>query len=349
MSGVKGKLKYISGICIFLSLEIVICPIVTFGKFNLSVIDIIRILLNQYELQGVQVKSSDIIREYMQNFIFSVLFWVLFTLLIVLLITLIQSRMAYIAGVTGQIVEIAFAVALYIILQQKLEGLKQVTLFAVGETTEMKSTPVFVWGGLQALALIINIAGIIVTYSHKKEEKKILDVDELFPQDRPFEQNMYQKQEFNQKKKTERKRIEFEAQVQKRPVEKRTLVTDIRESNSIEYGNDTDSFEGVILGLEKIYKGKIFKLNALEVISICGTDGQVRITREEVEDKEIKYAEIYYIPQYREYCVIPQKRKCIILESGQPLGANRQYYIPRGEKIKVQYGKQEEKMLFELA
>ena len=44
-------------------------------------------------------------------------------------------------------------------------------------------------------------------------------------------------------------------------------------------------------------------------------------------------AEIYYVTAYGEYCVKPHRRMTVFLESGQPLGEGREYYLPRGMRI----------------
>jgi hypothetical protein len=46
-------------------------------------------------------------------------------------------------------------------------------------------------------------------------------------------------------------------------------------------------------------------------------------------------AAVYYISEYQEYCVEVNEKLCVFLESGQPLGKGRDYYLPRGTKIYV--------------
>ena len=44
---------------------------------------------------------------------------------------------------------------------------------------------------------------------------------------------------------------------------------------------------------------------------------------------------IYYVSQYEEYCIQPLQTMTIFLTSGQPLGKNRFYYLPRGTEIYI--------------
>ena len=52
-------------------------------------------------------------------------------------------------------------------------------------------------------------------------------------------------------------------------------------------------------------------------------------------EEEGAAAGIYYIREYGEYCAEPFEKRAVFLESGQPLGKGRQYYLPRGTKIYV--------------
>lgn len=322
MSDIKGKLKYVSGICLFLSLGIIALPILKLGELKLSGIDIIRILLDKYRVSVTQRGALDVIREYMQTYIFSVLCWILFTLLVVLLITLIQSRVVYIVGIIGQIADVVFAFVLFFLLEQKMDGMKQVVLYYdLGKTVEIVMLPVLIWGGLQGIAFLMNLIGIIVTLGGRKWEEELIDIEE----------NIY-----------------AEPLQKKRPEQKSQKVEMVYTEKSYHTGNQNAGFEGAILGLEKMYKGKVFPMNALELVTICATDDTIQFVKEEVKE-EIKCAALYYIPQYEEYCVIPQKRRSVYLESGQPLGAGRQYYIPRGEKIEVYDCNGKTRMRFELA
>ena len=46
-------------------------------------------------------------------------------------------------------------------------------------------------------------------------------------------------------------------------------------------------------------------------------------------------AGVYFIGDYNEYCVEPYEKSAVFLESGQPLGKGRKYYLPRGTRVYV--------------
>ena len=88
-------------------------------------------------------------------------------------------------------------------------------------------------------------------------------------------------------------------------------------------------FEGAVTGKEGSYKDRTLLLeNRCEVFfHIEGEQIYVDQTPEGAE------AGIWYIEQREEYAVQPAKTSTVYLKSGQPLGKNRIYYLPRGMQI----------------
>ena len=86
---------------------------------------------------------------------------------------------------------------------------------------------------------------------------------------------------------------------------------------------------------------------------IKNTDQQVLVLDDKVEVYAVNngdieryeegniLAKIYYISEYQEYCVEPLEMRTVLLKSGQPLGANRLYYLPRGTEISIKDAKYE--------
>lgn len=91
-------------------------------------------------------------------------------------------------------------------------------------------------------------------------------------------------------------------------------------------------FEGAVKGESGLYKNLIYKLKDKRIVFICEENSQIFWS----DEKEIKLlAEVYFVKEYREYCITPKEMRCCFLESGQPLGKDRTYYLPRGTKILI--------------
>lgn len=79
-----------------------------------------------------------------------------------------------------------------------------------------------------------------------------------------------------------------------------------------------------------MFQNMAYPLQERQELFFQWTEGQ--ITTELYKSQE-SLAGIYFIPEYQEYCVEVFARVSVFLESGQPLGKDRRYYLPRGTRI----------------
>ncbi len=91
-------------------------------------------------------------------------------------------------------------------------------------------------------------------------------------------------------------------------------------------------FGGAIRGEIGVYQGRVYPLTDKMEVFFYMEEGKVKVSPYE---EQIAFAGIYYISEYGEYCVEPFEKGRVYLESGQPLGMCRKYYLPRGMKIYV--------------
>ena len=89
-------------------------------------------------------------------------------------------------------------------------------------------------------------------------------------------------------------------------------------------------FTGAGIGGTGDYKEKVYPLETMAEVFFEKKDGQMVITPYQ---SGASLAGIYYIVEYEEYCVEPLEKRCFYLESGQPLGKGRKYYLPRGTNV----------------
>ena len=89
-------------------------------------------------------------------------------------------------------------------------------------------------------------------------------------------------------------------------------------------------FEGAVKGESGLYKNRIYKLKDRMLVFVCEENNQI-FWSDANESKLL--VEVYFVKEYREYCITPKEMRCCFLESGQPLGKDRTYYLPRGTKI----------------
>ena len=96
---------------------------------------------------------------------------------------------------------------------------------------------------------------------------------------------------------------------------------------------------GALRGESGIYASQVYPMKE-RVPVYFGRDSQKRLMIMEQKNMQEVEAEVYYVAEYQEYCVKPMRKLAVFLESGQPLGAGREYRLPRGMKI-CMVGKEE--------
>lgn len=121
-------------------------------------------------------------------------------------------------------------------------------------------------------------------------------------------------------------------------IEREVFPDDIPQRNNYATGkdvvkslNEEKEYFGAIVGLMGMYTAKAYELKKLELVNVAETGNLIVVQKE--SDAMGGLAQIYYIPQYSEYCVRPLQKLSVFMESGQPLGNVREYYLPRKTKI----------------
>ena len=106
--------------------------------------------------------------------------------------------------------------------------------------------------------------------------------------------------------------------------------------------NLLSNYQGALRGKSGIFIGKVFLMEERVPVYFVWDGQQVSVAGQQSEEV---LAEVFYLPVYGEYCVTPKERCCCFLESGQPLGKERHYYLSRGTVLYLK----DPRMKFELA
>lgn len=97
-----------------------------------------------------------------------------------------------------------------------------------------------------------------------------------------------------------------------------------------------ENFEGAIKGLNGLYRKKIYPLHdRWQIYFTRDSSGNIFLKNENAE----AVGGIYYIQKYKEYCIEVYQNNVCFLKSGQPLGKNKRYYLPRGTEIFLDNGR----------
>ena len=313
MSGRKEK--YISGILILLTLEIIFFPVLKISTWDVSLLKMLNMIYGKSnDTFAGSIQAA--LKQYMSSYIYMLLFLIILTIAVGVSAWVIRSSAVYCIELAGQAVIVITAVMLFRMIKEKMDMIgSAVSYFGIGNVVQFNMMPFVLWGLLQIAAVVINIYGLM---NMGKEE--------------------YQKEE---------RRKEFVPDYIPTPPYEYTGAT-VPPMNDIHVAHKKqEDFFGAIEGVEIPYTGKVFPMNKGKYIYILKENNNIILKNNQGKEKCL--AKIYYDTKYDEYAVIPQKKCCVHLESGQPLGVGRVYYLPRAMKIVIKNEQGQRENMFKLA
>ena len=181
---------------------------------------------------------------------------------------------------------------------------------------EIHILPVVCWAICYVAILGISIWGIVMTAKRP----------------RTYVNRQILPENFHQRKNPWEDRRELTEQVKRGTVKEKEIYT----------GETGYDFHGALLGMQDIYRDKVYPLEEKVPVFLAQEKAGIYVSERKEPEALV---EIYYISEYGEYCVTPEKKGVCFLESGQPLGGGRHYYLKRGTRICAG----EKRMIFELA
>lgn len=174
---------------------------------------------------------------------------------------------------------------------------------------QLERTPLIIWCILHTVILISVIFCIVLSLYSKNERKKELDMSDVI---------------FNEVKIKD-------CDTSKGDLPKRMVALNNEKSTL------KDDFYGALICIKGRFKDKVFMLKKGERVSLGAEDTDDIFIIGSMEKKT--HCLISYDDDTDEYIVQPLHRKTVFLESGQPLGKDRAYCIPRGITLIVDSGK----------
>lgn len=300
----KGKLKYLISGLMLLEVSVFFIPVINIENVKITLVDILKIGFGNSSQTGFLNEIENSVRGFMKPYIYIAMLLCVLIFIGALLTCIQRGRNAYVFAFISQILISGLGYVVYNKITEKTQSLKELAqIIGITGGIEFNIFPMVVWVILQILIAGMAVCGFI--FGRKPSRSTISNgyIEEVLPNSRDIN-------------------------IPSVPVH----VT----SRSIEnekFDEEDVNFTGVLIGNTVIYKGKGYPLEELKRVYFVKEDEQVILKKEAVRDLLVS---IYYIPQYKEYCIRPSERKIVYLASGQPLGGNREYYLPRGTEIYIQ-------------
>lgn len=356
----KKKLKYLEAVFLISSIGLWFMPLIDISILNLSLIDVIKVGIGKYKSIGIIGEIYKNIQKYLEPYTYGLLLILVIILLGALITVVLTGIKAYVAAGISCIVNNIAAIIFFMKIKSKLDEVQDsISLLDVSQLIQFSIPTILMWIVLYIVIFVLAICGIIM-WKTKEEEQRNEDVFINIPahistrsyvtEDYDFKREVRQRYPSDRKKNEDRDFSEkaeevntvFQERLVSQPkstVSQRGTLTcqnlDRRKQNNEsvkEMISQRREFGGAILGEAGIYKQKVYPLKDTWEIYFDWKEGHVVISEKKSESC---LAGIYFISEYQEYCVTPQKTKSFFLESGQPLGIGRHYYLPRGTRVYI--------------
>lgn len=303
----KQNRKYISSILILLTLEVIFLPILKIGEWNTSLVGIIRKVF--FKVDDIYFDSiKEMLKEYMWKYIGILMILILLTIATACVTWIMKTTVTHIMALCGQCCTLMWTIWVLKTISDKFSVITNlVSYFGMGDIAKFKALPLVIWGILHIVAFVIVISELLTI---SMEDKKA-----LYPRELVTPTYVKEREIFKERKTS----YEYENRYERMP-------------------EGEVKFYGVILGARSPYIGKAFMLEEKKYVYILQEDNKILVKKYLKSPSERCLAKVYYETKYGEYVVIPQKKGAIYLESGQPLGVERTYFLPRTMKIVVKDG-----------
>lgn len=321
----RSKLKYLIALLLAGSIGMLFMPLVKISIVELSVMDIIKIGIGNYSTSGVSGEIYPYVQEYLQSNVIYLIVLLVLILAGAFITAIINGRKAYIVALVSSVANNLVAAFICIYIKEKMDEVKNaVALLDLGKFLKISYPTIILWILLYAVILTLCILGIAL-WGRKElqyEDQQIMPED-LSARQNPWESSEIQEeQDYLSRKQilTDENKIKTSGKI-------------YENIEAVSSGHSSDrTFEGAVTGESGIFAGKVYPLKEREEVFFCLDEGIAFLKKNR---KPQSVAGLYYVSEYQEYCVDVFMKSKIFLDSGQPLGKGRQYYLPRGADIYI--------------
>lgn len=306
--------KYILALCFFVSLGLAWLPILELSAIKISLYDIFKLAIDAESIAGNLQEVSKLLHNYMQPFLYVIGIWVILLCAAAICCLVLRKKAVFQGALLSAVIINIYTIGAGSYAIQKLEETKEAFDFLnLNLDLSLNIVTAGIWIALYSFIIALSIYGLL---SYRKQ-LICEDVDDVIPemfhaQENPWEDH----QEFT--------KMEVSHPEPQTPV--LTKENPVRNTSA----QLLTSFYGVVIGTGTLYHDYAYELDEKVEIFFHNTKDYMEVYPHRTAESIVS---LYYIPEYQEYCVKPLRHGSVFLESGQPLGENRCYYLPRGMNI----------------
>lgn len=306
--------NYIPALGFFASLGLAWLPILELSSFKFSLYDIGNIAFDKnIYFEGLIEEAGQVLQEYLQPILYLLIVWVILILLAGICCIFLKQKAAYYSSLLFVIVINIYTLGTGYIAIQKIEETKEAfNFFDLNLNIGLNITTSILW-----IALYIFIFGFAFYGLHQCKKTSACEIiDTAMPEDFRHNENPWEDHQ-------DITRLDISSSQQFNCIKEKTPSNF---SKSSVYAD----FYGVLIGTGVLYHDYAYELDEKAEVYFHNTQNSIEVYSHHTSESIVS---LYYIPEYQEYCLKPLKLRCVYLESGQPLGKDRYYYLPRGMSI----------------
>lgn len=318
---IAAALFVVSGCMIFL-------PLIEVSGISISLLDVMKMGIGS----GADAwgELGEIAKNYMKPFFFLILALIVLILASAVLCEAAGWRRFYIPAFGGALIINVLVVICSVSVYQKMKALRSgLDFFGMGDVLRIRSLPIVLWCLIYAGIFTLCVLGLL-----KARQIPQTDAYDILPEGFHQKKNPWETQGRQSHPVTEQ---DYLNQIQSLEKEKQK-----QQKQQAWEQNLLSDYQGALRGKSGIFTGKVFLMEERVPVYFLWDGQQVSVAGQQSEEV---LAEVFYLPVYGEYCVTPKERCCCFLESGQPLGKERHYYLSRGTILYLK----DPRMKFELA
>lgn len=321
----KNKIKYIVSPIMILSLAFIFMPIINIGNWKVSLKDLAQIIFGKIDEPYILQQVQSYMQEYVKPYVFLGIILVVLTIFVAVMVLIFKSNASYIIGLIGEAAMTAIVVMLYMAVKSGIDTMEKMTsYFGMGDVVTVNYLPVIFWAVMQIVAAVLCIVGIAVKNTPSAARRARTSRHTDMPGGRSMQSGAGWNQDGSQQ--TDYiNRDSWGIQEEQNNMEEEQRY----------HMNAREEFYGAVIGCQGEYAGKALELMEKVPVFAEDAEGLIGWTRQRPEEERC-LAAVYYVPEYGEYCITPSRRMTVFLSSGQPLGAGRNYYLPRTTEIYIQ-------------
>ncbi|HJD45541.1 MAG TPA: hypothetical protein H9909_01735 [Candidatus Mediterraneibacter norfolkensis] len=326
----KNGLRYLIAVLLAGSLGIWFIPLLDSNILELSVMDVMKVGLGFYSgLEELQIMFAGI-QTQLRPYAWGIAGAALFVLIEAFFTSVLGKRKSYVVSLAGSILNGIVGGVVFFLVWKSLEEMKQSTLLAlVGDAISLSFIPLIAWEGVCLLILILSVIGLLLWASSKSDKQEDIYIEQITRLEQ--EKKPEPEERFGRETRQDTDHREVPRHICRETAEQQsTGQPAVQKAAQRKRPAVSKPFTGALLGANGMYAGKAYPLEDRTEVFFRSEDGKIIITPYESRDN---LGGIYYVDEYQEYCVEPSEIRTVFLESGQPLGKGRQYYLPRGTKI----------------